>query len=217
MRSRMAPEEGARQDEASMPHGAPSDGGPPLVRPAEPGTSAGRNSPSPRIDPRWVLIVPVALVAGLAAWAFLPYGGTTVHLATEPYDPTDPFRGDYQVLRYDLNTVSPALPGYANIGPVGSTVYVRLEPSTELAPTERAYWHAVEISHEPVGDVCLRGQVAETGGSRIVIAYGIESYFVQKDQTFEDWIGKTVSVDVKVSNCTGRIANIFLDGQKWDG
>lgn len=171
-------------------------------------------------DPRlWALGVPVLVVGGLLVWALFPYGGTVVLLETRARDPSDPFRGDYQVLNYEVSTLNATVSGVANLGQVrpGDTLYVRLQPGSEISPSGQPYWVPTEVSWERVEEVCMRATVTHATLGSIGVEYGIESYFVQKDQEFEAWQGATVSVVVKVLGCMARVSEIQLDGKTWDG
>lgn len=173
-------------------------------------------------NPRtWALAVPAVVVVGLLIWTLMPYTGDAILLETRPRDPNDPFRGDYQALRYQISTLDSSVAGVSDLlgSPIETPVYVTLVPGTVDSPSGKPYWVAVEAGHEFVpheGAVCLRGTVTSASGS-LNLKYGIEAYFVQKDQDFHEWQGKTVSVVAKVRDCTARLAEIQLNGKTWDG
>ncbi len=132
-------------------------------------------------------------------------------------DPPDLLRGDYVDLRYNISTVTGAR-GYTS----GDPIYVLLRPGSDYEPgTGRPYWeiasHARTTPNVPAGMVCLAGTVQHVNTSTATVQYGIESYFIQKDEDLHEWRGKEVSVEVKVAGCTGRVTEIHLDGERWEG
>jgi hypothetical protein len=172
---------------------------------------------------RWAAIFgpPALLILGLAGWAAWPaVFGSTILLATGPVDPNDPFRGDYVVLNLDVGTVGQAW-GFQE----GDPIYVTLEPGPEREPgTGDPFWTVVEAHRErpdvKAGQACLQGTVRSADGraggdGRVRVAYGIEDYFIPKDETLESWRGKTVSVEAKVHGCTARLVAVRLDGVPW--
>ncbi|HET6397959.1 MAG TPA: GDYXXLXY domain-containing protein [Candidatus Thermoplasmatota archaeon] len=163
------------------------------------------------------LAVPALLAAGYLAWAAWPSGGTPVLLATRPVDPPDPLRGDYVDIAYDIGTLRGASGLQA-----GDTVFVVLRPGGEREPgSGEPYWQVDRWSRQRPsvqdGEACLRGKVQGASGDSASVRYGIESYFVAKDERFEDWRGKHVSVLATVRGCTARIDHLRLDGERWDG
>lgn len=164
----------------------------------------------------WALAVPAVLAIGLLVWAALPVlTGTEVLLATRPVDPPDPLRGDYVDLSYPIGTLP------TSAFSVGDRIHVVLRPGAAREPTTgEPYWDAVRWARERPevgeGEACFGGDVVSVGGGRTEVRYGIESYFIPKDETLEDWQGKEVSVVAKVSGCTPRIVGIRLDGVPWE-
>lgn len=116
--------------------------------------------------------------------------GREVTLQTQPVDPRDLLRGDYVVLQYDISQLpAGALAGQpaAERHPV---VFVK------LAPNANGLYEAVSVHAAPVAvtapEVLIRGRVAYYGGScgtgrqtfceKLVIKYGLESYFVPEGE-----------------------------------
>lgn len=167
---------------------------------------------------RWAAIfgIPVLVLGAYAAWAAWPaVMGESVLLSTRPVDPPDMLRGDYADLRLTIGSIEGAN-GYAE----GERIYVVLAPGATVEPgTGNAYWEVQSHHRSRPGlerdEVCLQGTVQHAGGGAVRVRYGIESYFIPKDETLEDWRGKTVSVEAKVSGCEGRVTGIRLDGTPW--
>jgi hypothetical protein len=136
-------------------------------------------------------------------------------------DPPDPLRGDYVELSYRISR----LDGVHGLEP-GDPIYVLLSPGTQVEPaTNDPYWgvhswYASKPSPQE-GTVCLKGTVrsAEVGGEgHATVAYGIEQYFIQKDEDLREWNDASeVGVVVKVRGCVARVVSIHLDGVPWQG
>lgn len=177
-----------------------------------PGGDAPDGAPRRRVHPLWWgLGAPVAVLLVVAAIAWFPTTGDEALLQTRPVDPPDLFRGDYVTLSYDISDVQAV-----DAPERGARVYVRLEPDGAAERgTGDPYWTVAEWSTRPLDGFCLRGTVTGHSGSSMRIEYGIEQYFIPKDETLEDWRGKEVSVVVTARDCTARVKEIHLDGETW--
>ncbi len=108
-------------------------------------------------------------------------GGDTIILATRPVDPRDLFRGEYVILRYEIETDT-QLAMIAQAGATGEKVYV------ELVPDERGVARVVSATFTPpsvpyrymlVGEIENGGNAAELFlGNYIVRFPQIEQYYV---------------------------------------
>lgn len=159
-------------------------------------------------------------------------GGTEVILKIEPYDPRDPFRGDYITFRYsDLST----LPGHYYEGNYGQelqkkdTVYITLEPvSFEQGGN---HFRPVKISEQKPDDetIAIKGTVESLNYSNfgteestkyldtISVIYGIEEYFIPEGTGqnifFDD---KETAAKVAIDeNGNAVLKEIYIDGKLW--
>lgn len=149
------------------------------------------------VNKKWVIIV--LILWGLGLIGFIGYkqytlsSGVEIILKTVPVDPRDFFRGDYVVLRYNLNSMDSTYLEQPNDTIVkGDIIYVLLNSSSK-------YPEPVSISKTKFeSGVFLKGTVESTYYGTINIRYGIESYFVQegKGKEIERMIGK---LDVKIA------------------
>lgn len=105
--------------------------------------------------------------------------GKAVLLETMPVDPRDLLRGDYVVLSYKIGQLEldkiRKEKGYFGFGEV---VYVTLEK-------KETYWEASAVSSKKPGPgdgIFIKGRVASPGGNRLMVNYGIESYFVPEGE-----------------------------------
>lgn len=139
--------------------------------------------------------------------------GTKVVLATAPVDPRDLFRGDYVVLRYQIETISLGeIETYGVVPQVGNTVWVRLERHGEFdVPV------VLGSTPAPAGAVAIRGTITHIHGDQAVLDYDINEYFIPESTGREiEWAGR---VDVVVAiDADGRavIDHLIVDGQRWE-
>lgn len=130
----------------------------------------------------------IAFVVLAAAQVLFPLGlvgynearlafGYDVRLKVEPVDPTDPFRGEYVALSYEVSQVR-IFGGLA----AGSTVYLRLHKEGERwvgAGAQRSKPH----SHPFIrGRLTTRPQRPSWTAQ---VEYGIETYFVEEGRSLE--------------------------------
>jgi len=140
---------------------------------------------------RWfvyAICTQVILVLGMGLWKqTLVWRGREITLEASPVDPWDPFRGDYVSLNYKIGHV-PVTSIHGVTGDVnrqlnaGGVLYVDLQRSGE-------YWTAKEVhSSMPKAGVFLKGRIQnieydEKGFPKTIgLAYGIESWFVQRGE-----------------------------------
>lgn len=131
-----------------------------------------------------IVVIAVSLVwVATAAWMVVSKQhtlktGKKIILETAPIDPRDLLRGDYVVLAYKISTLSlDEIPSEKASYAPGDVIYVRLEPA-------EAYWKPVNIGTKKCGDesVCIRGKIQVAYPRRLVVTYGIESYFVPEGE-----------------------------------
>ena len=130
----------------------------------------------------------VAFLAVAAAQVVFPVGlaaynevrlafGYDVRLHVEPVDPTDPFRGEYVDLSYDVSQV--ALDGPL---PAGTRVYVRLHEEGDRWTGKRG-----QLT-KPLKHPFIRGRLSHSlarGERTAQLSYGIETYFVEEGRSIE--------------------------------
>ena len=102
--------------------------------------------------------------------------GTPVVLKTAPVDPWDLFRGDYVRLNYEISSLDSGLaPGGGRDLRRNQTVYVLLKRG-------QPFWQAVAIRTDrpPASpdEVALKGRVSYVYPDRILLQYGLESYYL---------------------------------------
>lgn len=140
---------------------------------------------------RWFVVaicVQVFLILGMGLWKqSLVWRGREITLEASPVDPWDPFRGDYVSLSYKVGQIPIDLVRGVKVGgreqlETGDVLYVDLQPGGE-------YWTATKAhSSMPNAGVFLKGRVqnieydAMGNQKTISLAYGIESWFVQRGE-----------------------------------
>lgn len=175
----------------------------------------------------------IAVVLQIAVLAFIiiyktsiSLGGTEVILRIEPYDPRDPFRGDYITFRYsDLSTI-PAQYFTNNFSQElqsKDTVYVTLEQGGN-------YFLPVKISAQKPDNtkITIKGTVKKFNYAyetnevlpyleSVNIKYGIEEYFIHEGTGqnifFDD--KETVAKVAIDENGNAVLKEIYIDGKLW--
>jgi uncharacterized membrane-anchored protein len=127
----------------------------------------------------------VALVIGAQALLLIGFAAKyemvladaqTITLKTMPYDPFDPFRGNYFSFRYDISELNSNAVAFENSKPFyeGEVVYVTLRKDIPD-------WKPVSVSDRlpqlPDGEVALKGIVRTPGLTNLSLHYGLEQYF----------------------------------------
>jgi uncharacterized membrane-anchored protein len=154
----------------------------------------------------------VILLGFLAFKEYTVLTGDTVVLEVGPVDPTDPFRGDYVNLRFDVSRLSTSALGGDDDFDWDDTVYV------ELVQDGR-YWRAVAVYHERHRErddsVLLKGKVQYPHSGDLSVDYGLEDFFVRENtgRLPTGDFGLEVRVD-RWGNGIGR--RLLLDGQPYD-
>lgn len=169
------------------------------------------------------IVVGIQLAVLLSIVGFKQYTiwtGETVVLRVAPFDPRDPFRGEYFTVRYEISTLNPdALAGddYAD-----GDVFVEVRAHGD------GYWDAVALHDDRErtfddtelieGDVEPQRPTARRN-NLIYATYGIEEIFIPEgsgDQLpFGD--GHTIGISLKVDRFGNAVARHFVvDGEKFD-
>ncbi len=173
-----------------------------------------------QLDRRWIFVVPAAVLVILFVWASLPTTGEQVLLRTAPVDPPDLFRGDYVDMRYDITEVD----NFRSIrGPArdGQTVYLYLAERGDWdADRDERFWvvDSWSTQREPEQErtyACIKGSVMSVGDRTMRVQFGIEQYFIQKDENLEDWRDAEVAMVVGLRDCQARIISAHVNGERW--
>ncbi len=167
------------------------------------------------------IVVGIQLAVLLSIFGFKQYTvwtGETVVLRVAPFDPRDPFRGDYFTVRYDISTLDP--------DEVAGDDYVSGDVYVEVREDDDGYWDAVALHDErerTFDDTQLiKGDVDYSRGWRddsIIVSYGIEEIFIPEGSGEQLPFGEahTVGVAVKVDRFGNAVARHFVvDGEKLD-
>lgn len=103
--------------------------------------------------------------------------GTEVMLKTAPIDPRDLFRGDYVILRYEINTIDlNSILSQGESFNKNDHIYLKLDTGLDYAKP-------IEISKESFDEgIYISGTITNVNGRTLGIKYGIETYFVRQGQ-----------------------------------
>jgi uncharacterized membrane-anchored protein len=112
--------------------------------------------------------------------------GDTILLKVEPLDPRDLFRGDYVILTYVINRVSPqGIEGIAGSAEPSSYLYGAREPEERVVyvglepDADGKYWHGTRMSLErPASGKFIRGVYRGYRWGPGRLSYGIETFYV---------------------------------------
>jgi uncharacterized membrane-anchored protein len=129
-----------------------------------------------------------------------------ITLKVKPVDPSDPFRGDYVILNYDISTIGTADVAGDDKFVAGGPVFVTL--------TQRdGAWIVTAVNSQmparESGTVVLKGTVQNVYGdssSTLRVDYGIESFFVPQGQ------GKAIEDERQKGDLTAEVA-VASDGR----
>lgn len=148
-----------------------------------------------------VLFVLLGLFILYAAWPLLT--GKSIVLKTIPYDPFDPFRGQYLMINYEITTI-PSLEGASE----GQHVYVKLQK--EMEDNVPVWKYQGSSLTPPQGDF-IKGKVQYLQGSTMRMEYGIEQYFFEKTAQVNV---TNMTVEVKVDGSgNARIVQLLHQGK----
>jgi uncharacterized membrane-anchored protein len=141
--------------------------------------------------------------------------GTPILLETERVDPRDLLRGDYLILNYKISSVPTNLfsPPVGKDLPVGTKVFVALEPGGEFYAVTRASTNEFQPA---AGELLVKGRSAGAWWNRanlIHVEYGLEKYFVREGTG--NPTGKLTVQAVVPSSGRASIKQVFLDGKPY--
>ena len=117
----------------------------------------------------------VVLIGFIVFKQFTLQTGTEVMLKTVPVDPRDLFRGDYVILRYDINSIRlDSILAKEGAFKKDDQIYLKLDTSSKYA-------RPIQISKNVFGEgVFIKGTVTSSSDIRLNAKYGIETYFVRQ-------------------------------------
>jgi uncharacterized membrane-anchored protein len=141
------------------------------------------------------LALQVILVLALPAQAIYTHlTGQTIVLQVAPVDPYDILRGYSVTLNYDISRPSllETLPGWDEVADTsadsdagqdrGTPYYVILEAPAQTGGEPPAPWTAVAVSQDRPTDLPANQVALEATGTRGMVTYGLERYYVPEDQ-----------------------------------
>jgi uncharacterized membrane-anchored protein len=171
-----------------------------------------------------IIVVAVQFVVLFSVLGFKQYTvwtGETVLLRVIPVDPTDPFRGDFASVRYEISTLrAEELDGDRY---VSGTVYVELREDRDGYADAVAIHDQRERSFD--GTLLIKGKVldayyeSQRNTTTYVVEYGIEEIFIEDGTgaNFPSPDEGTLAVEVKVDRFGNAVARRFmLDGEPLD-
>lgn len=184
-------------------------------------TVFGIKNMKPNIRILALVLFQLVIIGYMVVHAMMPLiTGKEIHLRTTTRDPRDIFRGDYAVLTYGFNSISPAsLPN--NL--IGTTLHFGDEVYLSLSTDSSGFYHVptgLWLQH-PDSATVLRCVVQDnySGGAQenIRLEAGIESYFTDSKnaQSLDSYsrLGSDTTVVVNVmlaNNGQARIKSIEL-------
>lgn len=155
----------------------------------------------------YIKLVIVVLILLLILGGFLLYvsfpllEGKEVILLTQPVDPFDIIRGQYMTIGYEISNIP-----LDEDAKIGDTIYVILEKD-ENGTSRYKNISFVRSSKETF----IRGKVKSISGEIMIVEYGIEQYFFERNARFETGIR---NVKVKISDFGGARIVELLDENK---
>lgn len=135
----------------------------------------------------WFLLLILLQALALLGWAGSAYAvvwfGKELRLETAPVDPRDFLYGDYVILYYEMNRLSPSLWRGEQLPEEGDAIYVALERRDGFDVPAAAY---PSRSAAPAGQTVVKGIVDYQWEQEIVVRYGLERYYVPEG-TGTEW------------------------------
>jgi len=150
-----------------------------------------------------ILGVLFLILGGFILYVSIPLLGTkTAVLATQPVDPFDLIRGQYIIIRYEIDSIPPI-----DGAETGDNVYVSL--MKDANGTSR--YKSASLDKPSRDDLFIRGEITSIYESGMSVEYGIEQYFFERGARFET---RGLEVEVKLSDNGGaRIVELLQDGK----
>lgn len=156
----------------------------------------------------------VVIVGFIAVKEFTLQTGEEVLLKTMPIDPRDLFRGDYVILRYEINTLDlDTIPTDYTDFETRDNIYVALNIVDKYGIPSKIY------KKIPEEGLFLKGTVKDVRNNRLDVEYGIENYFVPEGEGRDIERQRSGNLDVKVSIDkfgNAGIKVLLIDGQEVD-
>jgi uncharacterized membrane-anchored protein len=163
------------------------------------------------------IVAAVQLFVLLSVLGFKQYTvwtGETVHLAVGPYDPRDPFRGDYVILTYDISRIDPVT--------LSGDRYAYGDVYVELREGDDGLWEAVAIHDDRErdfdGTVLIKGESDYRSSGLLRVEYGIEELFIPEGSGSDiPWDRDDLAAEVKVDRFGNAVLrHLLVDGEKLD-
>lgn len=144
------------------------------------------------LPPSWPARQPYYLAAGLQVLVLVLLTlsgvlhhrtGTTVRLRTQPVDPRDLFRGDFVILRYEINRLDLSklrAPEEVVSLSRGSPVWIQLEKGEDGVSHPVSVSSRFEPSSSPQIRGFLRDPLRSWSSRHIEVRYGIDAFFVEE-------------------------------------
>jgi len=137
--------------------------------------------------------------------------GEEILLKNIPVDPRDLFRGDYVILRYEISEIkTDELAFKGSDFEIGDDIFVLLN----IDDTKQAILSDI-AKVKPEDKTFIKGTIKKAYDNRLVIEYGIESYFVPEN-TGKEIERERENIYTKIAlDGFGRavIKNLVLDGE----
>jgi uncharacterized membrane-anchored protein len=131
--------------------------------------------------------------------------GKKILLKPIPVDPTDPFRGDYVTIQYDISTIDESKLPEGTQG--GDTLYVSLE-------NKGKYWGVSSVDRVRHGTVEIKGVVTSIYDGKARISYPVDTYYVPKKQGLREELREfdKLLIEIAVWRGDAIVTNIMYDG-----
>lgn len=155
-------------------------------------------------------LIAVLAVVAVIVLSFILYNewplmtGKKIVLATRPVDPFDPLRGQYMTINYEISRINTA----ENFG-LNDRVYVSLKEDAEHV------WRMEKASSSmPKEGDFIKGVVKDTGGESIVVEYGVEQFFFERNAEIPT---RNITVELRVADSgRAKIYQLLYNGKPVD-
>ena len=149
-----------------------------------------------------MLLVLFMILGGFLLYVSFPLlSQRTIILDTQPVDPFDLVRGQYIIIRYQINTI----PTIADASE-GDNVYVALEKDVNGT----SQYTSASLS-KPDEGIFIAGEIQSIYNERMQVEYGIEQYFFERNARFDT---RSMLVEAKLSKGGSARINRLLDRNK---
>jgi uncharacterized membrane-anchored protein len=149
-----------------------------------------------------ILILGFFIISMYLSWPLL--FGKSIILKTQPIDPFDLIRGQYQLISYDIGRIE-NVNNMFSTNNLGKNIYVTLKKD----PNGTYIYNGAGLTRPREGDF-IKGKIKKFEGDHIQVDYGIEQYFFERGASFP----RFNEVEVKVDSLgNARIYQFLLDGK----